>query len=129
MRVNTSAQDGINVQDEDADATSVLNFWRSMLKVRKNHAEVLVHGTFQLVDEANEKVFSFVKTSPDGKDKALVVCNFADEENRVPEFEGVELAEAMLLLDNVSGDGKKSGDDERRKQYLQPWEGRIYLID
>lgn len=129
MRVNTSAQDGINVKDEDADATSVLNFWRSMLKVRKNHAEVLVHGTFQLVDEKNEKVFSFVKTSLDGKDKALVVCNFADEENRVPEFEGVEMAEAMLLLDNVSGDGKRSGGDERRRQYLQPWEGRIYLID
>lgn len=128
MRVNTSAQDGINVQDEDADATSVLNFWRSMLKVRKNHAEALVHGTFQLVDEENEKVFSFVKTSPDGKDKALVVCNFADEENAVPEFEGVDLAEAMFLLDNVSGYGKKS-EEKHRRQYLQPWEGRIYLID
>lgn len=128
MRVNTSAQEGINVQDEDADATSVLNFWRGMLKVRRNHAEVLVHGTFQLVDEKNEKVFSFVKTSPDGKDKALVVCNFADGETRIPEFGGVDLAEAMLLLDNTS-DAARNSEDERRKQYLQPWEGRIYLID
>jgi hypothetical protein len=51
----------------------------------------------------------------------------------VPAIEGVDLAKAKLLLDNVSD--QKTEDmalvdvkDERRKQYLQPWEGRIYLL-
>ncbi|KAI4761683.1 alpha-glucosidase [Aureobasidium sp. EXF-3400] len=125
MRVNTSAQEGINVKDENEDTSSVLNFWRHMLKVRKSHAEVLVHGNFKLGDGENEKVFSFVKTAADGKTKALVVCNFADGENRIPEFAGVDLAKAKLLLDNVSDD---KSEDGRGNQYLQPWEGRIYLL-
>jgi hypothetical protein len=34
------------------------------------------------------------------------------------------------LLDNVSGDGSLVElKDEHRKQYLQPWEGRIYLLN
>jgi oligo-1,6-glucosidase len=133
MRVNTSAGEGINVGDEDSDSSSVLNFWRRMLDVRKKYAAMLVHGNFKLVDEENEKVFSFVKVSPDGKNKALVLCNFGDGESNVPAIEGVDLAKAKLLLDNVSD--QKTEDmalvdvkDERRKQYLQPWEGRIYLL-
>jgi oligo-1,6-glucosidase len=130
MRVNTSAGEGINVQDEDEDSSSVLNFWRHMLEVRKKYAEVLVHGNFKLVDEENEKVFSFVKVSADGKNKALVVCNFGDEESKAPEIEGVDMTGAKLLLDNVSGDGSLVElKDERKKQYLQPWEGRIYLLN
>jgi oligo-1,6-glucosidase len=129
MRVNTSAQEGINVEDEDSDISSVLNFWRRMLEVRKNHAEVLVHGKYKLVDEENEKVFSFVKTSPDGKSNALVLCNFSDEENRVPEFEGVNLSGARLLLDNMTEMSKDESRYGHIKENLQPWEGRIYLLN
>jgi len=129
MRVNTSAQEGINVEDEDKDTCSVLNFWRRMLKVRKDHAEVLVHGNYKLVDDENEKVFSFVKISPDGKAKALVVCNFADGENRVPEFEGVDMNEAKLLFDNMDDASNGDSEDGHKQQYLQPWEGRVYLLD
>ncbi|KAI4729143.1 alpha-glucosidase [Aureobasidium sp. EXF-10728] len=129
MRVNTSAQEGINVEEEHEDPSSVLNFWRRMLKVRKTHAETLVHGNFQLVDGDNEKVFSFVKTSPDGKVKALVMCNFADVENRVPAIDGVDTTSAKVLLDNVSDHLMTDTPVESEAGYLQPWEGRIYLLE
>jgi oligo-1,6-glucosidase len=129
MRVNTSAQEGINVEDEDSDTSSVLNFWRRMLEVRKTHAEVLVHGNYKLVDDQNKKVFSFVKTAPDGEAKALVVCNFSDEESRVPEFEGVNLSGTRLLLDNVTEMSKGESRDGHIKENLQPWEGRICLLN
>ncbi|KAK6006539.1 hypothetical protein QM012_006949 [Aureobasidium pullulans] len=133
MRVNTSAQEGVNVEDEHEDPSSVLNFWRRMLEVRKTHAEVLVHGNFQLVDEDNKKVFSLVKTSPDGKTKALVVCNFSDAESRLPSVDGIDTASAKVILDNVSDLPKidtpmTEAEAGYASQFMQPWEARIYSL-
>lgn len=121
MRVNTSAQDGINVADESSDPDSVLSFWKQMLRLRKTYAENLVHGNFSLVDDDNQTVFSFTKTSPDGRSKVLVFCNFSNDESKLPQLDGISMSLTEVLLANVS-------EAERSKQadILQPWEGRIY---
>jgi oligo-1,6-glucosidase len=115
MRVNTSAE-YINVAEQQSRNDSVLAFWRQLLKVRKEHSDVLVHGDFELVDAANKEVFSFVKR---GAEKtALIVCNFSGERSKVPVL---HLGDARrILCSNVDGGEERT---------LQPWEGRIYLVD
>jgi len=119
MRVNTSAQDGINVSDEEGTKASVLHFWRRVLQTRKANGDVLVHGTFELVDAENPTVFSLLKKAANGR-RALVVCNFSGAEAELPVIDGVDVARAKLLLGNVEQEGAVG--------VLKPWEGRVYAL-
>ena len=115
MRVNTSTAE-INVAQQSTRKDSVLNFWRHMLATRQAAKDVLIHGRFELVDEANNKVFSFFKH---GKNRsALVICNFSSSEVAVPQFALDRKRE--LLMDNMS--------EQVDEAVLAPWEGRIYTL-
>ena len=110
MRVNENFKEGINVAAEEKDDGSVLNFWREMLKVRREHEDVFVLGGYKVLDEANEQTWTFEK-SGEGR-KAWVVLNFSGKEAEVEVPKGA----GTLLLSNAKEPGKK----------LQAWEGRIY---
>lgn len=114
MRVNTSTSE-INAAQQLQDKDSVFAFWRQMLALRKQNKDLLVHGDFWALDMENKHVFSFVKEF-DNK-KAYVVCNFSGEERPIPQSEKVQ-GYRELLVSNV--------DDPA--EALQPWEGRIYLV-
>ena len=130
MRVNTSAQEGINVSEELADDSSVLHFWREMLQLRQKYSKLFIHGTFKLVDEANPDVLSFTKTCHESQSKILVVCNFSDGESRIPLTKNLDMSQAVLLRDNVI-EPEALKDGARRDSgasLLQPWESRTYLF-
>jgi glycosidase len=112
MRVNDSYTD-INVAQEEKDKDSILNFWRKMLEVRKAHAELLIHGDFTMIDDGDERILQFTKQFEDAK--ALVACNFSNEEGEYKAVDG-----SKLLLSNV---------DKSTGATMQPYEARIYLID
>lgn len=116
MRVNTFTAE-INVAEQNGRDDSVLAFWRQMLKLRRELSEVLVYGHFELVDEENRQVFSFVKRGE--SQSALVVCNFSGEEAALPAC----AMEAQWRLQF----GNAAGTDESGS--LEPWEGRIYVSD
>ncbi|KAK6438651.1 hypothetical protein LTR95_005145 [Oleoguttula sp. CCFEE 5521] len=129
MCVNSSAAEGINAADEAGDESSVLAFWRQMLKTRQQHRDALVHGLFELVDAENPKVFSFVKSATQGSGRALVVCNFSGSDSDLPHYDGLDLSAAKTLLGNVEVDGRY--DSPREGQHdsrLQPWESRLYVL-
>ena len=113
MRVNTFTSE-INVAEQLKREDSVLAFWRRMLQVRRQLNDVLVHGHFELVDEDNKQVFSFVKRGTDRS--ALVVCNFSGLEAALPDC-ALEKCWKMKFC-NVTGSSSES---------LQPWAGRIYV--
>ncbi|GAB7355747.1 hypothetical protein MBLNU459_g6436t1 [Dothideomycetes sp. NU459] len=115
MRVNTSTAD-INVAQQVADKGSVLAFWKQMLRVRKQHGDLFIHGDFWALDLDNPHVFSFLKEH-NGR-KALVMCNFSAEERPIPQSEKVQGHQKFLV-----------GNVENPAEVLQPWEGRIYLIE
>lgn len=114
MRVNTSTAE-INVARQAGEKDSVLAFWRHMLQFRKENADVLIHGRFELVDEENEKVLSFVKH---GKGRsALVVCNFSSDSSDLPSVCGT--GKKDMVLNNVP---------HQEEEKLSPWEGRVYML-
>ncbi|KAH6664393.1 alpha amylase [Plectosphaerella plurivora] len=66
----------LNVEKQQSEPRSVLNFWKEMLQVRKEQQELLIHGNFRLLDGGNEESFVFTKTH-EGR-VAVVVLNFTD---------------------------------------------------
>lgn len=111
MRANDD-YDICNVQQQRSDKDSVLAFWKQMLTVRSQHADLLVHGDFDLLDEDSEKTFTFTKIFKG--QKALVTLNFSAEEQPITLPEKSE-----LLVGTVS----KAGGSR-----LSAYEGRIYLL-
>jgi alpha-glucosidase len=117
MRVNKSYKD-VNVASQIDDANSPLNFWTRMLKIRKAHRDIFIHGTFEGHDMNNKHTFVFTKKYQ--QKRAVVALNFTAEERKWDRsvFEG----NLQFLIGNVEGtDG--SGDT------LQGYEGRIYLLN
>ncbi|KAK6365493.1 hypothetical protein LTS17_011212 [Exophiala oligosperma] len=119
----------INAAKQLRDPKSVLSFYRDMLKLRKDYADVFVHGTFDLLDSKNEKVFSYVKTSSlDTQKRALVVLNFSADEMVISETVGAlikEMGQRVLIATSPSLQSEQTGDD--RTFLLGAYEGRIYI--
>jgi len=118
MRTNESYQEGINVAAQSLDPNSVLNFWKKMLRTRKEYKDLFIHGQFEAYDMHNENTFIFGKHF--GNHHALVVLNFTDTEQSFFVPEEMKKNKLSLLIGNVEG---VDGSEEK----LQGYEGRIYL--
>ena len=109
----------INVEDQLSDSESPLSFWKTVLRMRKEHKDVLVHGEFQVEDYENQSTFTYVKEG--GGKTVLVVLNFTDKEQPVfvpKRFEGRQL-DVMIA-------GSRSS--VMATDRLKPWEGRAYFV-
>jgi len=102
----------INAEAQEQDKESVLWFWRRMLKLRKEHADVLVYGSFEPFNLEGEETFCFSKTWKDKQ--AIVVLNFTKREQTVA---SEQLHGAELLVSSVA----------KPVNNLAAFEGRIYL--
>ncbi|WP_242082816.1 glycoside hydrolase family 13 protein [Aestuariivivens sediminis] len=78
-RVNDNYKD-INVAAQDKDPNSVLNHFRKMVKLRKDH-EILVYGAYELLDKTNNETYCFTRSFEDKK--VLVLLNFTDHDSNV----------------------------------------------
>ncbi|OAG00564.1 alpha-glucosidase-like protein maltase [Paraphaeosphaeria sporulosa] len=106
-----------NAEQQKGDKGSVLAFWKRMLQVRRAHCDLLVHGEFDDLDNANEAVFTFSKTWQ-GK-RAVAVCNFTEKAQRLELPESVRNTKREMLISSLGG-----GDEAE----LAAWEGRVYLL-
>ncbi|BCS27846.1 glycoside hydrolase family 13 protein [Aspergillus puulaauensis] len=103
----------INVKRQEGDPGSVLSFWKTLLRLRREYRELFIHGTFEVVDYENQEVFTFLKSR--GEHRALVVLNFTQTEQAWSR----DMAAGMQLL--VSNYAAAS-------ETLRPYEGRIYAV-
>ncbi|KAB5570591.1 alpha-glucosidase [Coniochaeta sp. 2T2.1] len=110
----------INVAKQEKERDSVLAFWRDMIKFRKEHADVLIYGGFEVFELDNEKTFVFAKKAQQGGKKAVVALNFTSEEETVY----LPYADEVVFRVGNYADGE-AGQEKQKK--LRPWEGRLYL--
>ena len=70
----------INAKAEVADENSVFHYYKKLIALRRNSkwTDVIVYGTYKLLDEDNEKVFSYTRQLDDKK--LIIICNMSDEE-------------------------------------------------
>jgi oligo-1,6-glucosidase len=102
----------INAAREENDSNSCLNYFRKMVRLRKENP-VLVYGIYQLLDPANPDVYAYTREL-NGK-KWLVVLNFR---NRVVTSNtGIDFSKARIMIDNY---GHASLDG-----HLKPYEALL----
>lgn len=115
MRVNDNYKE-INVEDQDGDDHSLLNFYRKLLKLRGEYKDLFVYGEMKFLDFDDKKLFTFAKEAP-GSPVAYIVINFSGEDVK---FEPLIKGNYKLVLTNVDKDSKDA---------LSPYEARMYVVD
>ena len=92
----------------------MLSFWKNVLRLRKEHRELFIHGAFEVLDYENQETFCFVKSRQDKR--ALVILNFTNRSQ--PFAQAASTAGMKLLVGNYS---------DSLLETLKPFEGRVYI--
>ena len=110
----------INVAAQEEDPDSILNFYRKVIRLRKDYP-IVVYGSYELLYPEHDKIYAYERIL--GQEKLLIVCNFAGEamDLEIP-AEFVEKS-AKLLISNYPE--TKITDT----LHLQPYEARVYHIE
>ena len=106
----------INVEDQLKREDSVFNYYKKLIRLRKEN-EIIVYGNYELLLPEDENIFAYVR-SLDGK-KLLTVCNFSKSEQKF-DFQGYE--NAKVLISNYNRDAGEDG-------ILKPCEAIVLLLE
>jgi oligo-1,6-glucosidase len=85
----------INAAAQEKDNNSCLNYFRKMVKLRKDNP-ALVYGKYTLLDKDNPAVYVYTREL-EGK-KLLVLLNFTSKEATVKP--GIDISKGKVLIDN-----------------------------
>lgn len=110
----------INVQAQQEDHGSVLNYYRQLIHLRKAHP-VFVYGSYQLLLKENEQIYAYSRTQEN--EKVIVICNLSDKVANC-ELTGHLVKRENLLLSNY----EVAAHDEITAFELKPYESRIYRL-
>ena len=110
----------INVQAQDKDPDSLLNFYRTLLKFRKEQP-VALYGDYREY-RPKDKHFYVYERSYEGK-RLLVICAFGSDALRFDAPEGIELNSGTLVLSNYDMNFVIANGFTSR-----PYELRVYLF-
>ena len=87
----------INAETQEKDPNSVLNYFRKMVKLRKNNP-VLIYGKYTLIDAENPNIYAYTREL-DGK-KVLVMLNFRGQKANLKTE--INLKNAKLMIGNYT---------------------------
>ena len=104
----------INVAAEENDPNSCLNYFRKMVKLRRDNL-VLVYGKYQMLDKSNPNVYAYTREL--NGEKFLIMLNFTS--NPAVTNIGMDVGNAKLVIDNY-GTTSAIG--------LRPYEAAVYEL-
>lgn len=105
----------INVQNQENDPDSVLNFYRKAIALRKSLSCVR-NGNYKEYRRGSSKLYIYSRE--DEGQKLLVVCSFSDKKQSIRAPRGFDLPSGRLALCNYKNIDEKA---------LKPYEVRVYL--
>lgn len=113
MQINPN-QSFINVNSQQDAPDSILNYFRSVVKLRKEH-QLLTYGKYKPIETEAHNLFIFFRE--DEQEKLLILLNFSNEVTNLPK-EVISYLTTRLI-----------GNYPERKNMkdLRPWEACIYL--
>jgi len=74
IKINDNKKE-INVAAEEKDANSPLQYFRKILKMRKDNKDILVYGKYTLLDKENPEVYAYTREA--NGEKVLVLLSFS----------------------------------------------------
>ena len=110
----------INVEVEERDENSVLNFYKKLIKLKKSN-EALIYGVYDLILEEDENIFAYTRTL--NNDKFLIMANLTGE-NAKYMYEKEKLNSKDLILNNYEVCEHKN----LTEFILKPYECRVYKL-
>ncbi|MAU88395.1 MAG: alpha-glucosidase [Bacteroidota bacterium] len=104
----------INVKNQEKDLDSILNYYKLLIKLRKENS-TLVYGKYEDLGPMHTKIFSYKRW--DENDVFIIHLNFS---NCSVKINSNEIKDYKLVISNYTF-AKKSYN-------LNPWEARIYKL-
>ena len=123
MAVNPNYTE-INAAEQKNRPDSVLNFYKKMLKVRREN-ETVLRGSFELLMPEDKELFVYTRTL--GGSKVLVACNYSGSERELTLPEPLRKMGGCLMLENYEETKKKefcSGE----ALVLRPYEAAVWSL-
>jgi oligo-1,6-glucosidase len=111
----------INAALEEKDSNSCLNYFRRLVKFRKDNP-VLVYGKYELLDKDNPQVYAYTRTL--GEKKMLVLLNFSATNAKTDL--NISLADSKPLLSNYPDGLSKVSDSH--EFLLRPYEALVFQL-
>ena len=110
----------INVAQAEAYENSILNYYRKLLKFRKEH-EVAIYGDYKEHYKNSDKLYVYERNL-DGE-KILVVCSFSEKSVNFEAPQGIDLSKGELVLANY-----KLTPVTNNSFVTRPYECRVYYF-
>ena len=104
----------VNVENQENNDNSVLNFYRKAIKLRKELSAVR-NGNYKEYGKSSSKVYTYIRE--DEYQKILVVCSFSEKSTKIKVPKGFDIKNSELILNNY----------ENNSNILKPYETRVYL--
>ena len=105
----------VNVEREEEDPDSILNFYRRCLALRKSSRAIL-SGTYREYAPWSDKFYMYERYTQD--ERVLVVCSFSDRECGIRFPKGFDPRKAELVLCNYP--------DPKALAVFRPYEVRVF---
>ncbi|MCF7791083.1 MAG: alpha-glucosidase [Victivallales bacterium] len=109
----------INVDESENDPDSILNYFRKMIKARKNN-KTLVYGDYDIIEPDNEKIYAYKRFTDN--DELIVILNLTDGE--VTFNSGYNLKSKAEIIGNYSG----TKFNKKNEIQLRPYEAKIIRL-
>lgn len=104
----------INVEVEEKDSDSILNFYKMLVKFRKEN-KIVQDGDIKFIERENNDVVAYVRTF--GEKELIVICNFKGEEISLQE---------KTLQDYLTDYKKILGNYDGVEKNLRPYEVIVF---
>ncbi|WP_371176285.1 alpha-glucosidase [Bacillus atrophaeus] len=110
----------INAAEALADPDSILFYYKKLISLRKQYAD-LMKGSYDLLLPEDPQLFVYIRQTDTRQ--LLVINNFSDKEAIFQWPDELERETAQLLLSNYDG-----GREALPSIELKPFESRVYLL-
>ncbi|MBO5010632.1 MAG: alpha-glucosidase [Clostridia bacterium] len=107
----------INVEKEEKDPDSLLNFYRKAIALRKSLPAVR-YGEYREHFHRSKKLYVYTRETE--SQKLLVICSFTEKPAKIKIPSGYNIEKGELILANYK---------ERDEKILKPYETRVYLFN
>ncbi|MGL5347190.1 MAG: glycoside hydrolase family 13 protein [Peptostreptococcaceae bacterium] len=108
----------INVKKQEDDENSILNFYKKMIRIRKQN-ETLIYGKCNLLMKNDKSIYAYERVL--GDERFVIMCNLTDSKATYCQNE-IHLNYDNLLLSTH----KINYYENETKIELKPWESRMY---
>jgi len=119
IKVNSNYKE-INAEKQIEDPSSILNYYKTLIALRKNH-ETLIYGSFEEINKEHKLIYSYIRELKG--ERILVIVNFFGESALFEMPDHIKYEKAEMLLSNYN-----STESDIRTINLKPYEARVYKL-